>query len=205
MWVINRELLHRVCSIAVVLIFLTGCNATHANVEDYLTYEGCKAPCWQGIEPGVTTLEELESALDQLGLEYEREDYGPHSLVTFFPPPSSLKPTSGSDRVKDLSTIIAQDELVAYIGISVDVCLSSIISSYGAPDTLFTNYNRPTYFYSKERLYLWTQKGFPTRVTEIGIYSEEYAQTEFKGQFPPLDQAYLEELDLESCTDAFTK
>lgn len=70
------EVRTKVGLLTALLAFITGCQVTLEQPSDrsILTDEPCPAPCWQGIVPGETTIDEAVAILDALGMDYHRFD-----------------------------------------------------------------------------------------------------------------------------------
>lgn len=71
------KLLKKLGIMAIMLILMGGCELTSqkpAVDRSILTDDPCAAPCWQGIVPGQTTIDEALNILDTLGVDYMRFD-----------------------------------------------------------------------------------------------------------------------------------
>ncbi len=197
----KRHVLTGVLSAGLVLVFVTGCqSAKTPSLNDYFLSEGCNRSCWNGIEPGKTDTAELEQILDSLEIEYEKDAYGDSLLYVFFPDESLINPTI--DPLGQTS-IHASNRTVTYVHIMAELCLSSFIAEYGPPDAMIDNPSYLQYLYIDKRLRLIPWKADPSRIGAVGLYSDEYGDTEFK-RLIPFDESVLHTIQFEQCTDAFT-
>jgi hypothetical protein len=97
-----------------------------------LTDEGCANPCWLGIEVGLTREESAVDILNQNNIIFTiaeapgDQDIYNFTLGTDFPFwRKSGEPANGS--------LITLGGTVVVIGLSVDVCVSSLLDAFGEP------------------------------------------------------------------------
>ena len=99
------------------------------------TNSGCKPPCWHGIIPGETNVNdvlsiiEMDPRLDSLKLEFEDNEYGKHII---------LKP--GYILIGgELIILEVEDSFVKKITINdqIKMSLSEVLTSFGSPSSVF--------------------------------------------------------------------
>jgi len=107
-----------------------------------LSGDPCQPPCWQGLVPGVSTVQEVEDVL--AGSEYvkqesvTRERWGGFSTIWW---ESAVSWASGSGR----NAAVMKGEMLQILMICLDyeLALEDIVERYGAPEKLWASWAWP--------------------------------------------------------------
>jgi hypothetical protein len=98
----------------------------------------CQRGCWMGIEPGVTSRNEVESILNSLNINYISESYGhttdPDPEAYSWIPNQNLPYIDNNNGKWKAIVYFNQDTNIAsQITIPINISLSQVISEYGNP------------------------------------------------------------------------
>lgn len=174
-----------------ILILLTGCKGNeHVSkhllwVETWLSNPTCEPPCWEGIIPGVTTLEEgQEIAFQLLGVENVGGPYEIHNGKSIG---ILMKGCEGNSFIMLFDNKI-EDGTIDSISLSTscsedNTTVKEVIASFGDPDYTWADRTVPScarnYLYLekgmlvtgfKERPFLFSPVDPEILVTSIGLY-----------------------------------
>jgi hypothetical protein len=163
-----------VATVAIILCFLLiGCDRTDArdvlvpaNVQEaavvdrsLLTPEECTPPCWQGIVPGTTTLDDAWAIVsdlefvDRASMRSRRNCYrdGEHCIEW---------ETALSDWQNYVGRILIEDDVVSYIRLVLEyeLTVQDLIDQYGTPNKVITSQvpNNSRYYHTDM---LWFHNG----------------------------------------------
>jgi hypothetical protein len=130
------------------------------------------------MEPGVTTKEEVLNILDNFGVDYEvTPNLGPDAGYYTFYLETSLNPDL--DKYNWYTSIFVLDGRAYTILIPADICLSTVIESYGIPPKIDEGYDeiREEWFvYDDIGLAVGANKSDRTRLIAVALFSEEHLQ-----------------------------
>jgi hypothetical protein len=175
--------------VAITMLFLWGANHAISRPSMVLTNDACEAPCWYGIQPGVTTsweAYEILSAIDVITNNSIYGEYNKKEAVTsyywFFQPPAS--DSGGSVHFED-------DRVTAISILTVDsLKLKDFIAKFGEPDQYWTEIG-----YGELREYLEISLFYPTQgyVVNLVIDTEgDSKQAEIKGSSQVIRVTFFE-------------
>ncbi len=102
-----------------------------ASLREVFNAPTCIVSCWQDIQPGVTTTNQLENILVQKGIEYKTVE--PYQGVTEIAWAPEITPYLYRHNEDYGVTVILVNGVVAEILIPVKISLQQIIQEYGAP------------------------------------------------------------------------
>ena len=98
--------------------------------------EGCPAPCFMGIRPGVTTVEEVTAILGQSKLfRYRMNPSAPDNIF--------LRTNAPHDIIVDINTnaLRIENRIVEEVEIQTNISLAELWVTYGQPDWGFRAYS----------------------------------------------------------------
>jgi hypothetical protein len=121
---------HNLGSILAILIMcgLAACMANDLSGVSWLDYSSCNPPCWQGITPGETTLDETVTILDQLNAENVDVSEYSYSQVRDGAIGWTLPGEQGG-----YGEASYDDEIILRVKVRDSTCLSKIVAEYGDP------------------------------------------------------------------------
>lgn len=135
----------------------------------------CRNPCWLGIEVGVTNKASAISILKQHGIEYDTDgvihlNHIPDGLVPGMD--SDGQPGPNGNAYGDINVAGGNESIVQSIDFYVDLCMSTVISTYGVPLVWFSEAGLPTTIVYVDRQMFLTIDPETKRVDGLILHDE---------------------------------
>ncbi len=128
-------------------------------VELYGTNGGCKLPCWWGITPGETTIQEVQNYFRQFSGEVGFEGSEFYGWVTMYYPPAN-----SSIDYAVTTRLLMNDQIVEAISLDYEATMwggffpARMLKEYGEPDQIYVtsddeNISFLAFYYSTKRFF----------------------------------------------------
>jgi hypothetical protein len=95
-------------------------------LRDILSSQDCERACWLGIEPGVTSKEQVKNILENAEVNFDEvplPDPKKNTVYDLFFPGSN----------DNVGALAISGETVSQITLPLDVCIARIVNEYGVP------------------------------------------------------------------------
>ncbi len=189
-----------------MMMLLSACSQSNQpELQDFLSDDDCSASCWNGIQPGQTTVDELVQILDENNIEYVQNAMFLDQQLTFsLDTDNPLWP----DNITPEMDIIISDYLdpdnnsvllVRYV--KVNVCLSTIAEVFGLPDKVITSSTNATLVYYDEGMEFFSNKQGSAAKT-IQLRSPDNLRLSYEDS-PTMSLEHFEEMITQDCEDNF--
>ena len=123
--------------------------------------DSCPSDCWQDIEPGVSTLSNVDDLLRNISIHpYIGRNIENGSPITYgWEYPETILLPDESERQRHVVTSFSGNGTVLRVIILTDLCLTTVVSEYGVPEVILESaYGYPSLVYAHEHLYFTTDK-----------------------------------------------
>ncbi len=123
-----------ITALATIFGLLTSCHSPMRKTvvdRSILTDDPCAAPCWQGIVPGQTTVDEAFDILTELGYRPQRCEVGNCIAWT-----STTTSETMFGRAANLASASRTVDPVSFVsmGLESEISLGEVLDKYGPPD-----------------------------------------------------------------------
>lgn len=148
-------------------------NPAIAEIRDSITDDTCQRTCWLGIEPGITTIDELEVILENLGYPFYKQTRTNSEIPTYMMrwfqtdniPYGYIRPESSSVILTDEDGLVS----AVYIGVRGGISLDDALTLFDkAPDIVSTTQSYVNYqLYEEEGVVIESSEGAISTVNEV--------------------------------------
>ena len=117
------------------------------NLKDQFYAPDCERACWNGIEPGQSTHDDVVTTLEQLEIDYSRVEGFPSDEVAVYEWKTTLS------RGDVYSAIGIYNNIVLQVALTIDEwCITSIIQDFGEPSEIYQRDNAYFLLYLEDGL-----------------------------------------------------
>jgi len=110
----------------------------------YETNGDCKLPCWWGIIPGKTTLEQFRQFFEYLSINIENVSDLTFSVAVFSP--GRIREALAFSMIKTKNDIVQEIQITSDMAAWGGFIPSIVLREYGQPDTIYYSPNHPHIF-----------------------------------------------------------
>lgn len=186
-----------------MMMLLSACSRSNQpELQDFLSDDDCSAPCWNGIQPAQTHVDDAKAILTDLEISF-REQMFPSGYGVIFAdiPPSLIVPEENG-----LLGLTTNEYIVVALSIDSDICVSTVIENYGEPDLVYGSADSPgehlNLVYSIDELYLEFSVSSVNqmRIWYIAILTQEHYPIIAASTWEEVKDNHLSE----TCVDEFS-
>jgi hypothetical protein len=194
-----------------LLLILPGCDsqpAANITLPELLSHLGCNSSCWQGIEPEITSREQILQYLEENNIEYTTIPGTPATDAEYFYWSVGNSPLSSDDEMVlvDVAIYVPTNRVGRVSFGQIDLCVSTVIRDYGLPTSVRSDGSSYTLAYPSQRL-LFLADGQLAKVYSFAIRPQLVIEEEYvTSAYPPAPQdgSTIENLISEDCVDQFS-